>query len=193
DRDGAAERLDATSDSDQSEPGIGAARDAGDVEADAVVVDRAGYTAGLTLGANDHAVGTRVLQDVRDGLVHDAIQGRLDHRRQAPGAAGVDTDGQRRATRDAAGEGLQRGTEAEIVENRGPQFVREATELAGDLLEDDADFLKALAGGRRDAAAQTGQRELRHDHELPGLIVNLVGQAPGFRLQRVVHAAQRGF
>ena len=97
------------------------------IEARAVVADGDSTPSSRAAHADRHVARAGVLDDVRQRLLHDPVDGRLESRgpgtrRVAPSArSSVDGRSRAVAARDALARGLERGRQAELVERRRAQ------------------------------------------------------------------------
>ena len=160
-----------------------------------VVLDDRSDTAGATRHDHAHVLRLGVLHDVRQRLLHEPVERRLDLGRQAL-AAEIRLD----LGRDAASLGerlaepLERGGEAEVVQRGRPQLDREPPHV----LERADDQLSQLGLGLlglvvRLRRADSLQSEEDRGERLAGLVVvyamprtaEVIVVAPGFRMPRI--------
>ena len=80
--------------------------------------------------------GLRVPRHVRERFLHDAVERGLGRRREPRPGRPRDRDPEPGALRDAVRQELERRLEPEVVEDGGPQLVREVPELLLDLVEE---------------------------------------------------------
>ena len=88
-------------------------------------------------------------------------------------------------------EEVERGHEAEIVEDGGAQLVGQPPELVLDAVEEALHLLQALGDVGRHVSRNVVDGEVHGREQLPRLVVELVRDAPGLLLQVVVQASER--
>ena len=135
-----------------------------------------------------------MLDDVRQRLLHEPVQRRLDLGREATVALKVGDELDRHAglLREVVRQPLERGDEAEVVERRRAELDRETA----DVLERRADELPHLADGRLERrlvvhVLEAAQAEEDRRERLAGLVVQLAGEAAALELLRGHDSLQR--
>ena len=161
-------------------------------EAAAVVLDHRGDRARAAGEHDADRARLRVLDDVRQRLLHDPIERRLDVVREPVADAGLELDPHSRLLGEGLAQALERGDEPEVVQRLRAQLHREPA----DVVERLDDLL--AHGGERRGPLLVGPRLLdglqteQHRRQLlPGLVVELARQPAPLELLRLDHPAQR--
>ena len=161
-------------------------------EAATVVLDH-GSDRSAAAGEDDaDRTGLGVLDDVRQRLLHDPIESRLDVARQPAVELRLEVDAHSRLLGEGVAQPLQRGDEAEVVERLRAQLDRQAAHVVqrlDDLLAHGGDGFGALLLGR--GLLDRLQPEQHRGQLLPGLVVQLARQPAPLELLRLDDAAQR--
>ena len=161
------------------------------VEAGSVVLDHR-CDRGPAPGDRDaDVVRVRVLDDVRERLLHDPVERRLDLGRQPRLAERrMEVDANVRLLRERIGQPLERRHEAEVVEHGRAKLDREAA----DVLERAHDLLPQLGQGGagrvvRERLLERLQPEQDRGQRLPRLVVELAREPLTLQLLRLHDAA----
>ena len=161
-------------------------------EAAAVVLDHRRDRARAAREHDADRARLRVLDDVRQRLLHDPVERGLDVARQPVADARLELDPHPGLLGEGLAQALERGDEAEVVERLRPQLDREPADVVQRL-----DDLLAHGGERR-GPLLVGPRLLdglqpeQHRRQLlPGLVVQLAREPAPLELLRLDDPAQR--
>ena len=140
-----------------------------------------------------HVCRTGVLDDIRERLLHDAVQRRLDIGRE-PLLAEPDLDQHVEPAflADRLAEPANSGLEAEVVQRRRPQLDGEPAHVLERPHDEAAQLGRSCLGGFRTFGALDG-REAEQDRgeRLTGFVMELAGKPSPLRLLRLYRPAQR--
>src|ERR1700748_765393 len=95
---------------------------------------------------NLYVLRTCMFRDICEGLLNDAIHCSFYLVTIPVSQGAMDPDRQSRSHRNTVSEKLQSRHESEVVQNRRAEFMRKSAQLLLHLIQDRADFLKALLG-----------------------------------------------
>src|SRR6266478_471042 len=104
-------------------------------EAAAIVADGTAQDAVFFLDDDPNVLGSGMSNDIVQGLLNDAIDGRLGGTRQAVGKFGEHVNSDVGALGYAIGKEANGGDPTKIVEQGGPELVRVLAKLAFDVVE----------------------------------------------------------
>src|SRR5207247_5964556 len=146
DRQLSAERVQTLAYPDQAQAPVAfAVERRGDVEAAAVVLDRASDLIRQDGETDVDPVRHGVLRGVPDGLLDDPVQGHLDRGRQARRLRTLDGDRNAGSRADTLDHELQGRDETEIVQDRRAELVRQPPEVPFDFIQRSAGAHQAIA------------------------------------------------
>ena len=101
-----------------------------------------------------------MLGHVGQRFLDDAVERRLGGRRQPLARRSLDGDLEPRAFRGAVGQELERRAQAEVVQDRRPELVREVAQLLLDLVQEPAHVLQPPRGRGRQVAGDVGEADV---------------------------------
>src|SRR5207248_3841439 len=135
----------------------------------------------------------RMLDDVREGFLDNAIERRLRLRGQAlVSKAGLEAYGNARLRAEGLRQALERGPEAEVVEHLRPQLDCQAPDV---VQRRDDELAHVRDGSARivafDLLLERLQTEQDRRQRLAGLVVQLTREPPALELLRSDDAAKR--
>ena len=129
-----------------------------------------------------------VLEHVVQRLLDDPIQSDLHHGGQAAGFFPFYRDRDTGAPGHVFGEELQRGQQAQPIEDDWPQFVREVPQLRLDPVQQRLDLLQPGTALRRQLVRYVGDSEVHRGKELSRLVVQRVCDPLRLVFQRLVQS-----
>ena len=161
-------------------------------EAAAVVLDHGGDRAAAASEDDADRARLGVLDDVRQRLLHDPVERRLDVARQPVADVRLEVDAHPGLLGEGVAQALERRDEAEVVERLRPQLDREAADVVQrlhDLLAHGGERFGALLAAPR--LLDRLEAEQHRGQLLAGLVVELAREPAPLELLRLDHAAQR--
>jgi hypothetical protein len=117
--------------------------------------------------------------------LHDAVERRLHEGRQPVLDRRLDGHPDTRAVRDAPCEEIQGRREAEVVEDRRPEVVRQRPQVGLGASEELRDLVQAPRVGACQVVTQPGERQVDGGEELSRLVVELTSDPPRFLFPRL--------
>jgi hypothetical protein len=160
------------------------------VEANAVVFDGATEDPVATANANPDATRASVANGIGERFLDDTIKSNFDGSGKTAGSLDFQVDGKTGAFGDAIGEKANGGNPAQIVEDERTQLVRVAAQLAMNLIEGGVDLSELFLLRLRKVPGKLGKREMNSDEQLPGFIVDGMGDTLDFFFESFIQAAK---
>src|SRR5258706_12255075 len=121
---------------------------------------------------NLHVLGARMLGDVGESFLNDAIQRGFNVRSIAALQGVLDPDRKRCASRDAIGKELQRWRQTEIIQNRGPELMGKSAQLLFHLIENRSHFLQTSLERGAEVVSHARHGKTRGYEELSSLVMD---------------------
>ena len=155
------------------------------VEAGAVVLDHRGHRGLPPRDRDADVVRVRVLDDVRERLLHDPVERRLDLARQPRLAERrVEVDANPRLLGERLGQPLERGHETEVVEHGRTQLDGEPAHVLERVDDGSRSSASAARAGWSASASSSGFRPRRIEVSACRLVVELAREPPALELLR---------
>src|SRR5690348_7034622 len=160
------------------------------IETDAIVFDGAVKIGMIVAEQNKHGAGFGVLDGVIESFLNDAIKGDFGGAVEARDIFGDDAHRKTRSLEDGISKEADGRNQAEIVENWRTEFVGILAQLRLDLLEQVLDAVEGFLERGVDFASELGQGKMNIDKQLPGFVVDSVGDAANLFFEGFVHPAE---